>query len=381
MQQGLSDEERLQRLLAANSPEERNKWALGWKEQGKKVIGMIDYYVPEEIIWAAGMLPWRLTGTWEAATPLAEVWRLPNLDVSLTHILESFLKGEYAFLDGVIFTDWDDDVRRLYDVLDYLDKFPFVKIIHVPNNDSELASRYYGRSLFRLLTQLEELGQVGVLQESLHQAIETCSTTRSLLRKVYELRKRDVPPLSGSETLKLVTASLVMPKDKFNQELGKLLPYLEQRKATLKQTRPRLLVASDRLDHPGYLELVERIGAVVAMDDMDTGSRYVFTEVENSIDPLFDLAKSYLSRPPCPRMSSYPSQIDKVIEWVKEYNIDGVLNFPHMYGFTRLYTDPHFRESVGKAGIPVTSFTRQYHLADEGALMTRIGAFMETLPK
>lgn len=381
MVRGSPEEERLQRLLSANSPEERNKWALAWKEQGKKVIGMIDYYVPEEIIWAAGMLPWRLTGTWEAATPLAEVWRLPNLDVSLTHILESFLKGEYAFLDGAIFTDWDDDVRRLYDVLDYLDEFPFVKIIHIPNNETELASQYYRRSLFRLVTQLEDLGQVAVSEESLHQAIETCGTTRSLLRKIYEFRKRDVPPLSGSETLKLVTAALVMPKDKFNQELGELLPYLEQRKATLKQTRPRLLVASDRLDHPGYLELIERTGAVVAMDDMDTGSRYAFTEVENSADPLFDLARSYLRRPACPRMSTYDKQVDKVIEWVKEYSIDGVLNFPHMYEFTRLYTDPHFRESVTQAGIPISTFVRQYHLADEGALMTRIGAFMETLQK
>ena len=42
----LLDEEKLQRLLNANNPEERNKWALEWKKQGKKVIGMIDYYVP-----------------------------------------------------------------------------------------------------------------------------------------------------------------------------------------------------------------------------------------------------------------------------------------------------------------------------------------------
>jgi benzoyl-CoA reductase subunit C len=381
MQQGLPSEDRLQRLLSANSPEERNKWALQWKEQGKKVIGMIDYYVPEEVIWAAGMLPWRLTGTWEAATPLAEVWRLSNLDVSCNHILESFLKGEYGFLDGAIFTDWDDDVRRLYDVLDYLDKFPFVKIIHIPNNDTELACQYYRRSLFRLVTQLEDLGQTAVSEQSLHQAIETCGTTRSLLRKVYELRKRDVPPLSGSETLKLVTAAQVMPKDVFNQELSELLPYVEERRASVSQTRPRLLVASDRLDHPGYLELIERAGAVVAMDDMDTGSRYVWTEVHNTIDPLFDLARSYLRRPACPRMSTYTRQVDKVIEWVKEYNIDGVLNFPHMYGFARLYTAPHFRETVSEAGIPISTFTRQYHLADEGALMTRIGAFVETLHK
>lgn len=377
----LLDEEKLQRLLNANNPEERNKWALEWKKQGKKVIGMIDYYVPEEIICAAGMLPWKVTGTWQAATPLAVEYRPVNVDVACNHILESLLRGEYDFLDGVVFTDWDDDIRCLYDVFEYLQRIPFTRIIHVPRNNNELAYRYYERSLGRLQTELGEFGQLGISDSSLHLAIQLCGTTRALLRKVYELRKKDIPPLTGEENLKLTTASLVMPKDIFNKELSELLPYLEKRKAPIRQSQLRLLVSSERLDHPGYLQLIERAGALVAMDDIDIGSRQVWTVVENSGSPLYDLAKSYIRRPACPRMTDYEVQIKQVVEWVKEYNIDGVLNFPHMYAYSRLYVVPHFNKILDEAGIPVATFLHEYHLANEGQLMTRIGAFVEMLKK
>jgi len=377
----LSDEERLQKLLSANNPEERNKWPLEWKKQGKKVIGMIDYYVPEEIVCAAGMLPWKVTGTWQPATPLAVEYRPVNVDVACNHILESLLRGEYDFLDGVIFTDWDDDIRRLYDVFEFLKRIPFTRIIHVPRNSNELAYRYYERSLGRLQTELGELGQVGISDSSLHQAIQLCGTTRALLRKVYEFRKKDIPPLTGEENLKLTTASLVMPKGIFNKELSDLLPYLEERKAPIKQSQVRLLVSGERIDHPGYVELIEKAGAIVAMDDIDIGSRQVWTVVKSNGNPLYDLAKSYIRRPACPRMTEYEMQLNQVIEWVKEYKIDGVLNFPHMYGFSRLYVVPHFKKMLDEAGIPVATFLREYHLANQGQLMTRIGAFVEMLKK
>jgi len=37
----------------------REAVARSWKEQGKKVVGWICPYVPEELIHAAGMLPFR----------------------------------------------------------------------------------------------------------------------------------------------------------------------------------------------------------------------------------------------------------------------------------------------------------------------------------
>ena len=109
-------EDRLRMLVEGNSEPNRAKWALEWKRQGKKVMGLLSTYVPEEVIHAAGILPWRITGTWRADVSLAMVYRTTNSCLHCTHVLESLMAGELDFLDGVIATDHDQELVRLWDV-------------------------------------------------------------------------------------------------------------------------------------------------------------------------------------------------------------------------------------------------------------------------
>ncbi len=375
-----ASEDKLQNRLSDNRPEERKKWAREWKKSGKKVIGIVDFYLPEEIFYAGDILPWRLTGTWNAFAPLSKQYQVLGTDVSCVHITEALLSGEYDFLDGAIFTDWDDDVRRMNDVVSYAKATPYTHIIYIPRIKTDLACRYFAQSLKRLITELEKNFSVLISNDSLQQAIELCGETRTLLKKVYQLKSKKVPPLSGSETLELVTASLVMPKEIFNRELSEIMPYLKERKTSVGQNKPRLLVASDRLDHPGYLKLIEDAGSIVVMDDFDTGSRYAYSQVTHGGEDLvYSLAKSSINRPACPRMTFYDKHVEEVIKWVKEYNVDGVINLPHNYGYSRLYTAPYFRDRLNQEGISVTTFRREYHLANEGQLKTRVGAFLEMI--
>ncbi|MEW6034273.1 MAG: 2-hydroxyacyl-CoA dehydratase family protein [Chloroflexota bacterium] len=374
-------EERLKRLLDAASEQNRNRWALQWKERGKKVVGVFDQYVPREIICAAGMLPWRVIGTQQASTPLAERYRPLNTCLYCNHVLESLLAGQLDFLEGAVFTDWDDDQRRLYDAFAYCGRLPFNRMVHLPHQDSELAYQHYMKGLAGLARELEQLSGVSVTDDALRKAIEVCNKTRRLLKRVYALRKKKVPPLSGAEVLALTTAAFVMPNHEFNQELEALLPYLKTRRTSLKPVKPRLLVASDRLDNPTYLQLIEDVGCLVAMDDIDTGSRYFWqmVETESGSSPLYALSKSYITQPACPRMFFWERQVEQVIAWVKEYRCDGVLNFPQMYSFNRLFAAPYFKERLTEVGIPVATLLREYHLSGEGQLRTRIGAFLEML--
>src|SRR4030042_6739104 len=93
-------ENRLKALVEANKPENRNKWALEWKKQGKKVMGLLCTYVPEEILSAAEIFPWRITGTWREAAPLAAAHRPEKTCRYCSHVLESAMTGELDLLDG-----------------------------------------------------------------------------------------------------------------------------------------------------------------------------------------------------------------------------------------------------------------------------------------
>ncbi|MFC1987900.1 2-hydroxyacyl-CoA dehydratase subunit D [Chloroflexota bacterium] len=328
---------------------------------------------------AAGMLPWRITGTWQENVNRARVYRPESTCPYLTHALESFLSGELDFLDGIVVTDQDQDFLRLWDVLVYLKILPFCLALHAPFADSEINCQYFAGEIRRLISSLEDFGGVKTTDESLRASIDTYNQTRSILGRMYELRKREVPPLSGAEALGITTAAQVMPKEQFNQELEELLPYLEKRKTNLKQVHPRLLVSSDMLDNPAYLNLVEE-GCLVAMDDMDTGIRYFTQAVDNTLkDREYALAKRYLNRHGAPRMTNWDRQVEQVIKWVKEFNIDGVLSLPFVSDFPQSFRRPFLSNKLEEAGIPSAYLEREYHLASAGQLRTRIGAFLEML--
>ncbi|MBN1847099.1 MAG: 2-hydroxyacyl-CoA dehydratase, partial [Deltaproteobacteria bacterium] len=372
-------EGRLRHLIESNSEANRTRWVMEWKDQGKKVIGVMSSYVPEEVISAAGMLPFRITGTWREDIPHARVYRSESSCSYCNHVLESLLKGELDFLDGIVIGDIDQDLLRLWDIMVAKELKPFCYAMHIPFVDSELNYQFLRDEIRRLMGALEALGGVQITDDALRSSIDTYNKMRDLLTRVYELRKREFPPITGAETLGLITAATVMPKDIFNKELEDLLPYLKEREAVIQQARPRLLITSEMLDNPAYLELVEE-SCLVVMDDMDTGSRYINGQIDTTLqDPAYAIAKRYISRHGAPRMGDWDKQIKQIMDWVREYQVDGVLGFPHAWCYPQKYRMPYLIDRLKEAGIPNISLDREYHLANAGQLRTRIGAFVEML--
>jgi len=372
-------EDRLKRLMEANSETRRAGWARDWKEQGGKIIGIMSTYVPEEVITAAGLLPWGITGTWKEDIRHARVYRTESSCSYCNHVLESLLNDELSFLDGIVIGDIDQDLLRLWDLMLALDISPFCHAMHVPFVNNELNIEFFRDEIRRFIKALEASFGVTISDDAIRSAAEVTNRTRRLLSKIYAMRKRDVPPLSGAETLGITTAARIMPKEIFNRELEALIPYLEERKTNLKAVHPRLLVTSEMLDNPAYMDLIEE-HCLVAMDDMDTGSRYFDQLVDTSNeDPVYALAERYLSRHGAPRMKDWDGQIRRIIDWTKEYKIDGILGFPHAWCYPQRYRMAYLSDKLNANGIPNICLEREYHLANVGQLRTRIGAFVEML--
>jgi benzoyl-CoA reductase/2-hydroxyglutaryl-CoA dehydratase subunit BcrC/BadD/HgdB len=373
-------EDRLKALIDGNKPENRTKWALEWKRQGKKVMGLLCSYVPEELISAAGMLPWRITGTWKEAVPLAGVYRPEMTCRYCSHALESILNGELSFLDGVAGTQVDDDFKRLMDVMIAIKKPAFTYMMYLPHVSNRITSAMWVKSLLDLQQALENLSGVKITETALRQQVEIYNTMRTLLGKVYELRKREVPPLTGAEALGLTTAARIMPREIFNGEMEALMPYLEDRKIPVKRMRPRLLMSGEYLDHPGYLDLVEKAGAVVVIDDFDTGSRYFWDTVDSRSDNIVEaIARRYLNKPASARMVNWNEQAAQIMKWVKEYDVDGIVELRQLYSLPLDYRFFAMKKKFAEAGIPYISLDREYHLANDGMLRTRVEAFIEMI--
>jgi len=359
-----------------------NEYLREWKTSGRPVVGFFCAHTPEELLWAAGILPVRLRGTGSEDTSFGDQY-LGSFNCSFVrHTLSRLMKGELAFLDGLLVTNSCDHIRRLFDVFTAKEVAPFNHYLDVPHLNSEESFARLTAQLLGLQAKLESFFGVTISREALSDAIKLYNRTRVLLGRASAMRGEDPPRATGSEVLALSVASASVPKDRFNRLLEQHLTELERRDPAPASTGPRLLVLGGTLDEPGYLELIESMGACIVADQLCWGSKSFADLADEEIDPIDAIARRMLEHMPCPRMlDQYPKRLANLLEAVKQYRVDGIicqrLRFCDLWGGE---TEMLQRSLKEEAGIPLLVLERDYAAASGvGQLRTRVQAFLETL--
>jgi bzd-type benzoyl-CoA reductase N subunit len=367
--------------LAAVSKELLNPYVSEWKNNGKKVVGYVCSYMPEEILYAADILPFRLTGKGVADTSQADAY-LTRVNCTFSRCcLEVGMSGGFDFLDGAVFVNGCDHIRRAYDNWKAHESSPsFMYMLPVPHVIDEDGLQWYKEEVEKFRDSLEEHFNTKITPEKLAEAVKTCNETRKLLRKLYDLRAGDTPPLTGAETLAVVAASTAMPKAEFNKLLNELLADLEKKDAE-PNGKIRLLVAGSLMDDPEFLKNVEDLGAVVVTDVLCFGTRNFWDLTDESGDAIDALAARYYHHASCPRMAgAYKTRLSFVKEQIERARVDGAIleyiKFCDLHGTENAL----LKRDLEGMGLPVIELERQYGpLADAGRIRTRVQAFLERI--
>ena len=353
-----------------------------WKADGKKVIGFFCSYVPEEILYAADVLPVRMRAPGCTGTTSADVYFSQFNCSFMRACLDFTLEGEFDFLDGFVFTNSCDNVRRVYDTLRELksNKFPFIELISVPHKISEQSTAFYRDQLVEFQVKVEQFSGIKVDPDKLKNAIDTYNRTRTLLRNLYDLRSHDTPPLTGSETLSVLLAGQVLPKNQYNDLLEVLLEELNETEGISDYKARMMITGSGGCDDPAYFQIIEDLGGLIVTDTLCFGSRYFWEPVQINGNIVKSIAVSYLNRPSCPGMCD---QVDEREDYVKtmaeQFNVDGVIfqrmRYCDLWGGQIL----SLRKELKEAGIPLLELEREYILGSTGQLKTRAQAFLERI--
>jgi bzd-type benzoyl-CoA reductase N subunit len=373
--------EALDTLLNVNTKENRDAYAKTWSENGGKVIGYLCAYVPEELIQAAGMLPYRVMGSWWEPTPVSEGY-LPATSCPFCRtVLEDVLKGKYAFLDGVATTSSCRIMTRLYDHWENYGSAGFSFMLDLPHKDNQDSVDVYTRHLMEFKGKLEEYSGNEITAETLGQAIEAYNRTRELLRSLYEMRKEEEPLISGSECLSMVLASMVMPRPEYNELLERAIVELEERDLRF-EGDARILVSGNILSNPEEIRNIEEQGGLVVADDLCTGTRYFWDMAQTGGDlekQIANLSARYLRRTPCARMFDNQKRYDFIKQMVEDYDVQGVIYTALKYCDPFVYNYPQTRTRLEEMDVPVLRLEREYSMMGAGQTSTRVGAFLEML--
>src|SRR3972149_7655032 len=176
--------------------QDRHGYARAWKERtGGKVLGYFCTYLPEEIPYAAGVLPVRILGSHEPQ------------DVTEAHIFGMFcpfcrdclaqgLKGRYDYLDGIAIAQSCLHIRQAFGSWQQHVPVGHPHYLPFPHGaQSAHATPYLAGEIAAFRRSIEAWTGREISDESLAGAIGGYNENRRLLREVYELRKASPPPL------------------------------------------------------------------------------------------------------------------------------------------------------------------------------------------
>ena len=352
-----------------------------WKDRGGKVVGFFCSTVPEELLTAAGLMPFRMRGAGSTSTELSDAF-FSSINCSFPrHTFNQALRGEYDFLDGLVCINSCDHVRRVYDNWIRNLKTPFVQVMSLPRKVQQPQIEWYRDELNILKGQLAEHFGVEITDACVRDAIRLHNEIRALQKRLYELRKGDRPPITGAETLAVMVAGTAMPREEYKALLRELLDELARSEGS-GDYRARLMIVGGELDDPEYVEIIEGQGGLVVTDSTCFGSRLMWRKVdEDEEDPIRALARYYIAdRPSCPRMyGDQPNRIAYTRELAREFRVDGVIGERLL--FCDQWVVEHYMTSqdLKKDGIPFLTLDREYILTGKGQLRTRVQAFLETI--
>lgn len=345
---------------------------------GRKMIGFFHPVVPEELIYAAGLRPVRLFPHFDDLITKGDAYLQTYLCSYLRADWDQIIRGRYPYLDGVVIPRSCEAVTFLYQTWKRHNPYEFIDYINVPWKRSDNAIGFFAKELGRVKKDLEQFTGKEISEDSLRNAIAVCNRNRELLRKVYDLRKAQSPPLSGVEAFNVVMSSFVLDKEEHSGLMEQFLTELA-RKPQPPQVDIRLLISGGCVIDTRLWEMIESSGVSIVADDVNNGSRSFWHSVEETTkDPLEALARDY-AMVPCAFNTSIAHRFKYISEMIREYKVNGVIFATNKDCESEKFVYPELDKIIkDKVNVPTLSIETDY-LINMAPLRNRVEAFIETL--
>jgi benzoyl-CoA reductase subunit C len=344
--------------------------------EGRRVIGYLDSYVPEEFIHAMGMVPVRLLGSSESIT-LADA-HLPIFAGQQTRsIFNQGLKGDLSHLAGVVLSNSSDAIRTLYDLWHRHIPGQWAALVDVPAIlEGEANHRLFKSAMLNFIKELETLAGHPLDPAALRSSIAVYNENRRLLKKAASLLEQSPHKLSAETYLDAVLSGFLIGKDRHNVLLCRLLEISGTAPAGPGRDLLPLHMSGPVLVDRSFLPMLRQCGGTMASEDLGTGSRYYWDEVNEAGDPVEAVIHRYWSKIP----ESYKLPMEP--RWLhlttrlESGSAKGAIFVVERYSDEDQYDYPIFRDRLQQRGIPSLQLDAEFILESEQA-RTRIQTFVD----
>lgn len=343
--------------------ENRHAYAKEWKEKtGGKVLGYFCTQIPEEIVYAALMLPVRIPG---------------RDGLFCRDPLTPGLQDRYDYLDGILISPSCPQIRQAFthrpEHIFLPSSFCLTLPHQVRNPQADPTAE-----LSEFKKSIEDWTGQAITDADLDRGIEILNESRLLLGQAFETRKKDNPPLTGLEALYLSRSQQWIDKREHNRALKDVLEKELPTRDLKLGDQIRLMILGSEDNDTEFVKMVESLEAKFVIDDHGTGTRTFRNEVIPGADRLAAIAARYLDRPPCPTDDWPLRRLQHILKLAKDWRVQGAIIIRQKFPDSHELDIPTLRQALDGVGVP-SLFLEPDVTVPVGQFKFRVAAFLEML--
>ncbi len=362
-------------------------YAREWKAAapGRIVVGYMPFYVPRELIHAAGGLPLGVLGGGEQLEVIqgdayyqSYICRIPRSTIELG------VTNRLDFVDAMLFPSICDVIRNLSGMWKIM--FPKVRsrYFDVPQNyRDDVGGEFYIHELREVRDMLAEASGRTVSDDAIRASIALYNENRALVREVYAFRARQPWQAPSAEVYLLMRAGMIVAVEEHSRMLREYLA------AAAAEARPRRdnsrVVVTGAFCEQTPLNLIKSIelaGCYIVDDDFMLVNRWERSDVAEEGDPIANLALAYLHNSSDTSAKYEPDQAKKglyLVEAVRRTRAEGVIFASPSFCDPALLERPMLQHVLAAHDIPFIAFKYAENSGQMQPIREQAGTFSDSI--
>ena len=355
-----------------------------YKAQGKKVIGVLPYYAPEELVYAAGMVPMGIWGSNNKTIAMAKEYCATFYCTIAQLALEMLLDGTLDDLDGLITPTICDTLRPMSQNFRVAmeGKLPCIFLAHPQNRRPAFGLQFTMDQYQHIKAELEKIAGRTITDEDIRGAIKVYNRSRAARREFVKLAGQHPDVVSAVNRSAVLRSAWFMSKDEHTAKLEQLNGLLRALPACNWKGR-KVLTSGIICDNPKLLQIFDDNNIAIVADDVAHESRPIRVDASETGDPMMALAQQFADQDYdillYDEHSNQNRRADFVVKQIKDSGAQGLVLFMQQFCDPEEMEYPYLKKALDEAGIPHIKLGVDQQMRDFGQASTAIQAFADVL--
>ena len=355
-----------------------------YKKEGKKVIGVLPYFAPVELVVAAGMVPMGIWGSNKKTIAQAKEYCATFYCTIAQLALEMLLDGTLDMLDGIITPTICDTLRPMSQNIRVAmsEKLPCIFLAHPQYRRPAFGLQFTVDQYMHIKAELEKISGTAITDEALRQAIKVMNRSRKARREFVKLAGQHPEAVSAVNRSAVLRSAWFMEKEVHTAKLEELNALLAALPASQWKGK-KVLTSGIICDNPKLLQMYDDNNIAIAADDVAQESRAIRVDAAETGDPMMALAQQFADQDYDVLLYDEHSNQNRRGEFVaklaKDSGAQGLVLFMQQFCDPEEMEYPYLKKALDEAGVPHIKLGVDQQMRDFGQASTAIQAFADVL--